>query len=482
MTGLRGLWRGARTRNPAAAGPHEQHPAASAIEVQVRIPGGIAPAAAAGLEQALDQLFARRGRELGIDREFSVRLGAEQSARPVVDVSVSGRPVASDVAAPAEDDAERWSRGVAIGVDRALRRRLSVLLDEFDTERYAAKLGAIGPTENTARYRVVPGYLLDNGLSLKAIDNLEPESGALDQLATGAEIGEVILNASAPRAITVELAEATLRKSEESAQTDLLRTREKIYFETGVHFPDVTVRTSDLRPGETAIELNHVRLPRVRMHADAGWPDVVRVLNDALRVHIQWFLRADDTEAARGVLSDTLPDLVQLSRHFFGAPLLTACLRSLVRNGDNARNLPRILWLLLEAGAAQAGGDRVRLGSAQLGSSSAGAQAQQDPDILASALRRWVTTEAWQVGAPAEGPPIVRLPIELETALIDPAGAAALAQAEWRAVRAIGSVGGPCRVVTHSTDALRPVRNALSALPDPPQVMASMEFPPDVEL
>lgn len=482
MTGFRGLWRGLRTRNPAAAGPHEQDRAGSAIVVQVRIPDGIAPAAAAGLELALERLFTRRGRELGIDREFSVHVAAEQSARPVVDVSVDGRPVASDVAAPAEDDAECWSREIAIRVDRALRRRLSVLLDEFDTERYAAKVGALVPAENIARYLMVPGYLLDNGLSLKTIDNLKPEPGALGQLATGVEVSEIILNASAPRVITVELAEATLRKSGESTQQDLLRAREKIYFETGVHFPDVTVRPCDLPPGEAAIELNHVRLPRVRMHADAGWPDVVRVLQDALRAHIQWFLRADDTEAARGVLSDALPDMVQLSRHFFSAPLLTACLRSLVRNGDNARNLPRVLWLLLEAGAAQAGGDRVRLGSAQLGSGSAGPQVQQDPDILASALRRWATTEAWQVGAPAEGRPIIRLPMELETALIEPAGAAALAQAEWRAVRSIGSVSGPYLVVTHSIDALRPVRDALSALPDPPQVMASIEFPPDVEL
>lgn len=266
------------------------------------------------------------------------------------------------------------------------------------------------------------------------------------------------------------------------AQRDLLKTREKIFFETGVQFPDVNLKITALPPGVVHVELNQVWLPEVRMHADADWRDVVQVLDDSLRAHIQWFLRAEDAEAARSVLSDTLPDMVRLSRHFFEAPLLTACLRSLVRGGDNVRNLPRILWLLLEAGAAQAGADCVRLGSAQLRSSASGPEVQRDPDILASALRGWVTAEAWQVGAPAEGPPIVRLPPDLETTLIEPADAAALATAEWRAVRAIGSVGGPRRVVTHSTDALRPVLDALSALPDPPQVMASSEFPPDIEL
>jgi hypothetical protein len=479
---LRELLRGLRTRNPTTAGPPERDPGGSAIDVLVRVPEGVAPAAATGLGQALDELFTQRSRELGVNRQSSIHIESSPSARPTVDVSVDGRPVASDVSALAEDDAEHWSRAVAVRVDRALRRHLSVLLDELSTERYAAKVGAFVSAENNARYRMVPGYLLDNGISLEAIDKLKPEPGSLDGLQTGAEISEVIINAAAPHVITVELTEATLRKSKEAAQQDLLGTRKKIYFETGVQFPDVNLKIGDLPPGEAYIELNQVRLPRVRMHADADWHDLVRVLHESVRVHIQWFLRADDAEAARGVLGDALPDLVRLSRHFYGAPLLTACLRSLVRNGDNSRNLPRILWLLLETGAARAGGECVRLGLAQLGSSGSGPEVQRDPDILASALRRWVEAEAWQVDAPAEGPPIVRLPLELETALIEPADAAALGEAEWRAVRAIGSVGGPSRVVTHSIDALRPVRDALSALPDPPKVMASMEFPPDTEL
>jgi hypothetical protein len=422
------------------------------------------------LEQQLTELFTRRSRELGVNREPSVHIESTQSAQPTVDVSADGRPVASDVAA-AEDDDERWPRAVALGVDRALRRHLSVLLDEPTTEQYAAKVGAIVSAENHARYRTVPGYLLDNGFSLKAIDNLKPEPGALDERPTGFDVGEVILNVAAPRMITVELADAILRKGEET-QRELVKTREEIYFQTGVHFPDVNLKIADLPPGMVNVEFNQVRLPEVRIHADADWRDVVHVLNDLLRAHIQWFLRTEDVEAARSVLSDTLPDLIWLSRYFFEAPLLTACLRSLVRNGDRMRNLPRILWLLLEAGATKAGEDCVRLGSAQLRSSNSGPDVQRDPDILA----------AWQVDAPTGGSPIVRLPPELETALIEPADAAALAEAEWRAVRIIGSIGGPSRVVTHSMDTLRPVRDALLALPHPPQVMASLEFPPDTQL
>jgi hypothetical protein len=481
-TPLRGLLRGLRTRNPAVAGSPEPGPIRSEIEVRVRVPEGTTPAAATGLEQRITELFTRRSRELGVNREPVVHIEPVPSARPTVDVSADGRPVASDVTVPEEDDDERWPRAIAVGVDRALRRHLSLLLDEPTTEQYAAKIGGIVSAKSHAHYRTVPGYLLDNGLSLKAIDNLKLEPGSLAERQTGVEIGEVILNAAAPRTIIVELAQATLRKSEETTQRELLKTREEIYFQTGVHFPDVILKIEDLRPEVAHVELNQVRLPGVRMSTDAGWRDVVRVLNDSLRAHIQWFLRTEDAEAARSVLSSTLPDLVRLSRYFFEAPLLTACLRSLVRNGDNIRNLQRILWLLLEAGAAQAGTDCVRLGSAQLRYAASGPQVQRDPDVLASALRRWVTAEAWQVGAPTDGPPIVRLPPELEATLIEPADAAALAEAEWRAVRAIGAVGGPSRLVTHSVDALRPVRDALSALPDPPQVMASMEFPPDTEL
>lgn len=478
----RDLWRGRRTRDPAVAGSHERGSIRSEIEIRVRVPEGVTPAAATGLEQQLNELFTRRSRELGVNREPSVHIESAQSARPTVDVSADGRPLASDVAAPTADDDERWPRAIAAGVDRALRRHLSLLLDEPTIEQYAAKVGAIVSAKSHARYRTVPGYLLDNGLSLKGIDDLKLDPGVIDKRQTGVEIGEVILNVAAPRMITVELTEATLRKSGETTQRELLETRKEIYLQTGVRFPDVNLKIADLPPGVVYVELNQVRLPKFRMHADAGWRDVVHVLNDSLRAHIQWFLRTEDAEAARKVLSNTLPDLVRLSRYFFEAPLLTACLRSLVRNGDNTRNLPRILWLLLEVGATQAGTDCVRLGSAQLRSSASGPEVQRDPDILASALRRWVASEAWQVDAPTDGPPIVRLPQVLETTLIEPADAAALAEAEWRAVRLIGGVGGPSRVVTHSLDALRPVRDALSALPDPPQVMASMEFPPDMEL
>jgi len=478
----RELLRGVRRLKPSTVGPPEQGPAGSAIEVQVRVPTGIAPAAITGLEQQLHELFDQRIRELGINRGLSVLIEPAQSAGPTVDVSVDGRPAASDVVAPGGDDVQGWPAAVTVGVDRALRRHLSLLLDDLDTDRCAAKIGAIVSDGSLTRYRMVPGYLLDNGLSLNAIDNLRLLPGALDECETGFEIGEVILNAVAPREVTVELAEATLRNCADDVRRNLLGTREKIYSEIGVHFPDVKLVITDTPPGVVYVGLNHVRLPEVRIPEVAGWQDVVGVLHDALRAHVQWFLRTDDVEAARGVLSDALPDLVRLSRNFYGSPLLTGCLRSLVRNGDNVHNLPRILWLLLEAGSAHAGIDVVRLAAAQLASSSSRAGVQRNPDMLASGLRKWVAAEAWQVGAAIEGPQVVRLPLELETALIAPPDAAALAEAEWHAVKAVGLLDGPSQVVTHSMEALRPVRDGLSALPQPPRVVASLEFPPDAEL
>jgi hypothetical protein len=386
------------------------------------------------------------------------------------------------VAAPGEDDVQSWPTTVTAGVDQVLCRHLSLLLDDLGTGRCAAKVGAIVSDENLARYRMVPGYLLDNGVSLNAIDDLQLPPGALEECETGFEIGEVILNAVAPHEITAEVAEATLRNSPDDGQWDLLDTRERIYSETGVHFPDVELGTSDTPPGTIQVGLNHVRLPEIQVPGSAGWRDVVGVLDDAVRAHAQWFLRTDDVEAARDVLSDAHPNLVGLSRHYYGSPLLTACLRSFVRNGDSVRNLPRVLWLLLEAGSAFPATEVVRLAAAQLASTSSRSEVQRNPDVLASALRKWVTGEAWQVGVAIEGPQVVRLPPELEMALINPPDAATLAEAEWRAVKAVGSVDGPSQVVTHSTKALRPVRDALSALPQPPRVVASVEFPPDAEL
>jgi hypothetical protein len=77
---------------------------------------------------------------------------------------------------------------------------------------------------------------------------------------------------------------------------------------------------------------------------------------------------------------------------------------------------------------------------------------------------------------------MVRLPEEVEAALVAPPDAAALAAAEWHAVRAVGRRDAPVQVVTHSAQALRPVRDGLSALLQPPRVVASLEFPPDTEL
>jgi hypothetical protein len=304
----------------------------------------------------------------------------------------------------------------------------------------------------------------------------------LAECEAGPEIGEVILNAMAPREVVVGLTESVLRNCADDVRQNLLGTRERIYSATGVQFPDVTLVITDAPPEVVRVRLNHVWLPEVRVPEAAGWRDVVAVLHDAVNAQIHWFLRTDEVEAARGALGDALPDLVQLSRTFYGSALLTGCLRSLVRNGDNVRNLPRLLWLLLEAGAGDAGTDSVRLAAAQLESSDSGARVPRDPDVLASGLRKWVTAEGWQVGASVEGLQVVRLPEEVEAALVAPLDAVALAAAEWHAVEAVGRLDRPGQVVTRSAQALRPVRDGLSALPQPPRVVASLEFPPDTEL
>jgi len=152
-------------------------------------------------------------------------------------------------------------------------------------------------------------------------------------------------------------------------------------------------------------------------------------------------------------------------------------------HGDSTRNLPRILWLLIEAGNTGADSDRVQLTeSPHLASAGMSAAVQRDPQLLASALRKQIAEESWRVGSADLGVPCVGLPIDLENALIEPTDEDALAQAERRAVEMVSVIDPPFQVVTHSARGLKPLQYALLALPTPPRLVASQELPPDTEL
>ena len=472
-----------RRPGSAVSPPPEQLPSSAAeMNLTVQVPTGIADAEITQLENGLHRAITGRARSLGVMRDVTVKVTRPEAGEDTVAVWAAGRPLAvglpTDSGLPAED----WARNMVSSVDYALLRRPSFLLDAPLAEQHAARLQASMSDDWRDSYRGVPAYLLDNGISLPGEDQLDAPRG-LRQCDSAAEIGELLIDRLASPEIVVEVAEATLRNTPVDAAAALVSVREALYTQTGVQFPDVRIVPTDQPPHVVAIHLNHVRLPEFRVAEESGWQDVVPALGGILRAFAPWFLHVGDVRTARTQLGDVLPDLISLSRSLYPDPLLSACLRSLMVHGDSIRNLPRILWLLLEAGAIDPADDRVLLAeSPHLPSAGTAPVVQRDPELLASALRKVVAEDAWRVGAPGPGDPCVCLPSEVERSLIEPADADALAHAERQAVAMLSSVDRPFQVAAHSARALRPLRYALLALPEPPRVVASQELPLDQEM
>jgi hypothetical protein len=476
-------------RRPEGAAPRAaQLPPGVAMEFEVRIPAGIAGSAITQLESGLHRAVTDRASALGVERGVTVHVTPSEAAGPTVAVWVAGRPLvvglpaASGLPGAPGARAEDWAPNVVSAVDHALLRRLSFLLDAPLTQQHAARLQARLSDDRRDSYRGVPGYLLDNGISLAETDRLDDIPG-LRQCDTAAEIGELLIDRLAPAEIVVEVAEVALGGTPAEGAAALVGAREALYAQTGLQFPDVRIVPTDEPPSVVRIQLNHVRLPEVRLAEASGWQDVVHALRAILAAFARWFLRVTSVGAARSQLADALPDLISLSRSLYPEPLLSACLRSLMVHGDSTRNLPRILWLLLEAGTVGTSSDLVKLTeSPHLPSAGIAPVVRRDPELLACALRMQIAEEAWRVGVADPRDPCVCLPIDVENALIQPADTNALAEAERRAVEMVRVTKPPFRVVAHSASGLQPLQYALQALPEPPRVVASQELPPDTEL
>jgi hypothetical protein len=466
----------------APSPPPDPLPSIAAMNLTVQVTAGITGAAITQLESGLQRAITDLARSLGVVRGVSIEVTRPGVGENTVAVWVEGRPLAVGLAAGSGLPAGDWARNLVSSVAHALLRRPSMLLDAPLAEQHAARLQASMSDDRRDSYRGVPAYLLDSGISLPGNGQLNAPPG-LRQCDSGAEIGELLIDGLAPPEIVVEIAEATLRNTPADAAAALVGAREGLYAQTGVQFPDVQIVPADQPSSVVAVRLNQVRLPEFRVAEESGWQGVVPALSGILRAFAPWFLRVSDVRATRTQLGDVLPDLISLSRSLYPDPLLSACLRSLMVHGDSIRNLPRILWLLLEAGAIGPADDRVRLAeSPHLPSAGTAPVVQRDPELLASALRKVVAEEAWRVGAPGPADPCVCLPPEVERSLIEPADADALAHTELRAVAMLSSLDRPFQVAAHSALALRPLRYALLALPEPPRVVASQELPPDTEI
>jgi hypothetical protein len=147
------------------------------------------------------------------------------------------------------------------------------------------------------------------------------------------------------------------------------------------------------------------------------------------------------------------------------------------------KNLPRILWLLLETCATSAGPDRVRLAEAPL---LAGPHDTSPPigdaEVLAAELRQRITEEQWRLGIDLDLDKPIRLPSDVEEVLVGPLPTPRAVAATQRFLRGLGQTAGTGPVVTRSAAALRPARAALQAVPQPPRVVWSSEIPPGIHL
>lgn len=404
---------------------------------------------------ALDQSLRQMRQQVGGlgDSVFSVvPLPAEAKE---VELSVGGRPAA---VAPrgAVDHAEHPGRALVSAVTAPLVRRLHLLggLDAPATA-LADRLLALG-------CRVPTG---------------EEASAAADL--NGAER---LLDRRLAQEILLEVPESTLRRAGDGGHLAVGSLRRAEFAKWGMAYPDVRVDLVERRPGSVRCRVNDVWLPTWELGEDADWNAVVRHLGTEMAALRHWFVRLRDVTSMLDGLAYALPELVAVTRSCYSDEETTACLRELVRSGRRVRNIPRILWLLLEQGDAPGGPDRLKLSESPLVPRGHRDSPDRDPLEMSARVRKIANEESWRLGnyrGPQRG---VRIAPQLEERVRAREHSPDRAAAEWEAVHAVAAASQTDRVVTRTIHALEPVRDALQALASPPRVMASQELPPDADL
>jgi hypothetical protein len=250
--------------------------------------------------------------------------------------------------------------------------------------------------------------------------------------------------------------------------------RARLYADTGVQIPDIRLVILREPAGTVRIRLNDVVLRRT-LDATAGWRDVVHALDCSVRESAFWFMRTSEVRATLAQLADTLPDLVGLVERSYSDPRLTGCLREILRQGDSARNMPRILWLLIQMvddpdPLDVAITDPILLaGPAEVG------RVMAAPAALAAAIRRVDAAET--AGGGSGSAPAIVVPPEVESALRGPADSAVRAAAERGLLEVVMAEDDPTQVEVGHADAVPGVRAGLAPLPRPPRVVARQELP-----
>jgi hypothetical protein len=434
-------------------GPAGRTPPA-AMPVQIRLPASVAPEVARGLPAALTGPLGALAAELGFTRAPEIEVHGPGGADHLA-VSIDGRPVADlpgDRLGPGAD-----LTGVILS--RALRR-LPLLagsaVGEHSTAAYLAGIGCRAPDGRAA--------------------------GSFD-----VERAERLIDERADERIVLEVPAATMRRLGPDDVRAVERLREQEFRGWGIVYPDVRVVLTGEPPGTVRMRINDVTLPASDLGPDAGWRDVVAFLGRELADRRHWFVRMRDVVRVMDEdLAYSYPDLVAVAEANYSRAQVTACVREMLRSGRRARNLLRILWLLIEAGGSSAGADVLRMSeSPLLPKARRRPTADSDPMVQATRVRKLAAEEDWRTGGYRLPRRAVRLPPEIEDRLAGLTAErelSALADAEWAAVRAVTGRPDAQRLYTRTVAAVGPVRDAVQAVENRPRVRASHELPPDIDV
>jgi hypothetical protein len=437
---------------------------ASQAPLSLRVPSDVPDEVAAAAAERLATLVRHRAGELGLTGDVSSTVVPAGSREPTA-VLLGGRPVA--VVPVAESGRDDWAEAVTEATDRALLRRLPLLLGAGTADLPSGSTGDREPPDALA------AYLLANGVSVARAQAAQ-DSAASGIPAGTCELGELLIDQRVPREVLVQASSATLRQVSGPRPDDLVRAREHLFVETGLQFPDVRLSVTDDAPGTVRFRLNDVTLTR-KLGAAAGWSEVVDALAAELTAYRSWFVRVSDVTQSLDQLEGSMPDLVRLSTRCHSRPLLAACLRALLRRGGSVRNLPRVLWLLLEVGR-ETPTDRLTLSYRPLlASVGEWEPVPPEPDLLVAGLLRRVEEESPVLPRGSSAVPDLRLDPRVEDALLQATDVAALGAAEWEVLAAVPT-DRPVRLVVGPVRALAAVQAALQALPNPPQVVSLQQL------
>ena len=349
--------------------------------------------------------------------------------------------------------------------EESLRRQLG--------DRLARRLALL--RGNGDRTRGVSDYLADLGFApargTTPASRRPPFSKVVQE-------AEALMAHEPPRPMTVEVAQATLRHTTGSDRDLLVGLRQRIFSRSGVELPDLVITPTDAAAGTVRVRVNDITLPATRL-PNARWADVVAHLESVVEPRLHWLLHGSQVKDAFDGLSFLTPDLIGGALQCYPIPVLTGCLRELLRGGGSIRNLSRIAWQLLElGGGSPPTGTLLLTESPLLPSPRTPARPLTDPIALASRVRGGVADEEWRIGTTAHRRP-ARLSARAERGLLAADGPDAVAQAEWQVVEeALASEADTLAVSTVSV--IGRVEQAVQALPVPPRVAALAEFPIDL--